>query len=348
MDLLDARHRHTPDSSSSPHAASDMGLPLAGAAYQPYVSELLSFSIERLHKEPELLRVDAERVRRQMQEVAVENYGAFIAASEALSFVRAQLESFDGHLEAMSTQLGYTLAGSRPSSLSNYSYKSPILKKARMEVNSSLNLVTAVANLMGTKFDFLAYSSTLKHLVLGQVEKAHSGDVHCVDWNPLDVNYILTGSADNSVRMWDRRNLGSGGAGSPIHKFEGHKAVVLCVQTCFQVCHSLGGGTGSGMGMLLISKIGEEYPDRMMLTFSVFPSPEVSDTVVEPYNATMSVHRLVENADECMVLDNEALYDICFRTLKLTTPSYYIHMAAEIKNKLAFDLYQISINDFAS
>jgi hypothetical protein len=34
------------------------------------------------------------------------------------------------------------------------------------------------------------------------------------------------------------------------------------------------------------------------------------------------VHQLVENADECMVLDNEALYDICFRTLKLTTPTF--------------------------
>ncbi|KAD4384693.1 hypothetical protein E3N88_24861 [Mikania micrantha] len=78
-----------------------------------------------------------------------------------------------------------------------------------------------------------------------------------------------------------------------------------CLQG-FQVCHSLGGGTGSGMGTLLISKIREEYPDRMMLTFSVFPSPKVSDTVVEPYNATLSVHQLVENADECMVLDNEA------------------------------------------
>ncbi|KAK7259813.1 hypothetical protein RIF29_25428 [Crotalaria pallida] len=77
------------------------------------------------------------------------------------------------------------------------------------------------------------------------------------------------------------------------------------------VCHSLGGGTRSGMGTLLISKIREEYPDRMMLTFSVFPSPKVSDTMVEPYNATLSVHQLVENADECMVLDNEALYDIC-------------------------------------
>lgn len=94
----------------------------------------------------------------------------------------------------------------------------------------------------------------------------------------------------------------------------------------FQVCHSLGGGTGSGMGTLLISKIREEYPDRMMLTFSVFPSPKVSDTVVEPYNATLSVHQLVENADECMVLDNEALYDICFRTLKLSTPTcMFIH-----------------------
>ncbi|OIW10130.1 hypothetical protein TanjilG_21967 [Lupinus angustifolius] len=94
-----------------------------------------------------------------------------------------------------------------------------------------------------------------------------------------------------------------------------------CLQG-FQVCHSLGGGTGSGTGTLLISKIREEYPDRMMLTFSVFPSPKVSETVVEPYNATLSVHHLVENSDECMVLDNEALYDICFRTLKLATPTF--------------------------
>merc|ERR1711988_1282860 len=84
----------------------------------------------------------------------------------------------------------------------------------------------------------------------------------------------------------------------------------------------MGGGTGAGMGTLLISKIREEYPDRVMSTFSVIPSPKVSDTVVEPYNATLSVHQLVENADQCFALDNEALYDICFRTLKLTTPTY--------------------------
>ena len=52
----------------------------------------------------------------------------------------------------------------------------------------------------------------------------------------------------------------------------------------FQITHSLGGGTGAGMGTLLISKIREEYPDRMMCTYSVVPSPKVSDTVVEVFN----------------------------------------------------------------
>ncbi|KAL3511688.1 hypothetical protein ACH5RR_024405, partial [Cinchona calisaya] len=56
-----------------------------------------------------------------------------------------------------------------------------------------------------------------------KVEKAHSADLHCVDWNPHD-------SADNSVRMFDRRNLTSGGVGSPVCSFEGHSAAVLCVQ----------------------------------------------------------------------------------------------------------------------
>eukprot|EP00915_Cephaloidophora_sp_WS-2016_P010540 GHVH01015439.1.p1 GENE.GHVH01015439.1~~GHVH01015439.1.p1 ORF type:complete len:443 (-),score=78.51 GHVH01015439.1:83-1411(-) len=90
----------------------------------------------------------------------------------------------------------------------------------------------------------------------------------------------------------------------------------------FQLTHSLGGGTGSGLGTLLISKMKEEFGDRILETFSVFPCPKASDTVIEPYNATLSVHQLVENADEVMVIDNEALYDICFNTLKLTNPSY--------------------------
>ncbi|KAL5729752.1 Tubulin beta-1 chain [Ranunculus cassubicifolius] len=90
---------------------------------------------------------------------------------------------------------------------------------------------------------------------------------------------------------------GAGNNWAKGHYTEGAELIDSALDVLF-VCHSLGGGiTGSGMGTLLISKIREEYPDRMILTFSVFPSLKVSDTVVEPYNATLSVHQLVENAD---------------------------------------------------
>ncbi|KAI3740995.1 hypothetical protein L2E82_31472 [Cichorium intybus] len=74
-------------------------LPLASVSQQPYVSELLSFTLDRIHKEPELLRVDAERIRRQMQEVAVNNYRAFISAADALVSIRHEVSSIDKHLE---------------------------------------------------------------------------------------------------------------------------------------------------------------------------------------------------------------------------------------------------------
>ncbi|KAG2337455.1 beta-tubulin 2 [Suillus weaverae] len=90
----------------------------------------------------------------------------------------------------------------------------------------------------------------------------------------------------------------------------------------FQTIHSLGGGTGAGLGSLLLSKLREEYPDRMLSTFSVLPAPNVSETVVEPYNSLLSVHQLVDNCDLTICIDNEALYDIAVRTLKIKSPGY--------------------------
>jgi len=90
----------------------------------------------------------------------------------------------------------------------------------------------------------------------------------------------------------------------------------------FQIFHSLGGGTGSGMGTLLLLKIRDAYPDRITCTYSVYPSPKVSDTVVEPYNAVLSSHQLLENSDETFIIDNEALYNINYNILKNKQPTY--------------------------
>jgi tubulin beta len=70
------------------------------------------------------------------------------------------------------------------------------------------------------------------------------------------------------------------------------------------------------LGCLLLDKI-----RRIISTFSVIPSPKVPDTVVEPYKAVMSVDHLVKNIDETYMIDNEALHNVCYKTLKLSSPS---------------------------
>jgi tubulin beta len=90
----------------------------------------------------------------------------------------------------------------------------------------------------------------------------------------------------------------------------------------FQMTHSLGGGTGSGMGALLIDTIRDEYPDRIMNTYSVIPSSKDPVSLVAPYNVALSINPMIEKSSGTICYDNEALYDICFRTLKLTNPTH--------------------------
>ncbi|XP_057537243.1 conserved oligomeric Golgi complex subunit 8 [Amaranthus tricolor] len=109
-----AERRESMDSSSNleENGEAVAGLiPLASVSQQPYVSELLSFTLDRLHKEPELLRVDAERIRRQMQEVAVANYRSFIAAADALVSIREEVSSIDNHLESLIAEVPKLTSG---------------------------------------------------------------------------------------------------------------------------------------------------------------------------------------------------------------------------------------------
>ncbi|XP_038819413.1 tubulin beta-2B chain-like isoform X3 [Salvelinus namaycush] len=125
-----------------------------------------------------------------------------------------------------------------------------------------------------------------------------------------------------------------------------------CLQG-FQLTHSLGGGTGSGMGTLLISKIREEYPDRIMNTFSVMPSPKVSDTVVEPYNATLSVHQLVENTDETFIGNSTAIQELFRRISEQFTAMFrrkaFLHWyTGEGMDEMEFTEAESNMNDLVS
>ena len=44
--------------------------------------------------------------------------------------------------------------------------------------------------------------------------------------------------------------------------------------------------------------------------------------MVEPYNSVLSTHSLLEHTDVAVMLDNEAVYDICRRSLDIERPTY--------------------------
>ncbi|KAF6142158.1 hypothetical protein GIB67_037076 [Kingdonia uniflora] len=63
----------------------------------------------------------------------------------------------------------------------------------------------------------------------------------------------------------------------------------------FLVFNTVGGGTGSGLGSLLLERLSVDYGKKSKLGFTVYPSPPVSTSVVEPYNSVLSTHSLLEH-----------------------------------------------------
>jgi tubulin alpha len=65
----------------------------------------------------------------------------------------------------------------------------------------------------------------------------------------------------------------------------------------FFVFHSFGGGTGSGFGALLMEKLSTDYGKKSKLEFCVYPAPQLSSSVVEPYNSVLTTHTTLEHSD---------------------------------------------------
>jgi tubulin alpha len=72
----------------------------------------------------------------------------------------------------------------------------------------------------------------------------------------------------------------------------------------FMVFQAVGGGTGAGLGSLLLERLSVDYGKKTKMDFAIFPSPQISTSTVEPYNAILATHALLEHTDVCVMLDN--------------------------------------------
>jgi len=90
----------------------------------------------------------------------------------------------------------------------------------------------------------------------------------------------------------------------------------------FIMNHAVGGGTGSGLGALILERIAVDYRKKSKIGFEIYPAPKISTCIVEPYNAMLSTHWLLDHTEVSVILDNEAIYSICQKQLDKSRPSY--------------------------
>lgn len=69
----------------------------------------------------------------------------------------------------------------------------------------------------------------------------------------------------------------------------------------FLIFHSFGGGTGSGFASLLMERLSVDYGKKSKLEFAIYPAPQVSTAVVEPYNSILTTHTTLEHSDLSLI-----------------------------------------------
>jgi len=90
----------------------------------------------------------------------------------------------------------------------------------------------------------------------------------------------------------------------------------------FIINHAVGGGTGSGLGGLVLERLSVDYRKKSKIGFEVYPSPNLSPVIVEAYNGLLATHLLLDYTEVSLILDNEAIYEIIQRDLKVKRPTY--------------------------
>ena len=199
-------------------------------------------------------------------------------------------------------------------------------------------------NQLGTHF--LSSISTDHYIdPTGSLQPSQSSEFHLLDtyfspstsgrYRPRVVAFDLDPSSVNTVRTDLYGHLlppeqciaGTGSAGNNWAKgyyTEGPEvlgpmleSIRRTVEACeslqaFQLTHSAGGGTGAGLGSLLLCSLAEDY-SSVLSTFTVLPSTYNSESVVLAYNVVLAVKDLIEKAGVCWVLENDAIATCCFK-----------------------------------
>ena len=112
----------------------------------------------------------------------------------------------------------------------------------------------------------------------------------------------------------------------------------------FVLNHSMNGGTGSGLGSLILDQLYENYQKKCRFTCSIYDSQRCSN--MSKYNSVLAMDHMIEKADISLLFDNHKIHDIHRNTLQLKAPlhSNYNELITKVMSDLTATS-RFAIND---
>eukprot|EP00762_Andalucia_godoyi_P004150 ANDGO_06301.mRNA.1 Tubulin beta-2 chain len=218
------------------------------------------------------------------------------------------------------------------------------------EEGSSLPLNSKVSHLRARAVLVDMEESVVNHYtqrsVLGSL---FDPDTQCITAN--------SGSGNN----WAHGFCHYGPAYSDVIEESVRKQAEMCesLQSFFLI-HSMGGGTGSGLGTYILNMLEDRFPDVYRFVNAVFPSAD-DDVVTSPYNSVLAMRQLIEHADCVLPVENTALARLAsssgminpdgkkseaFEAMNTIAANLLTHLTSSMRfpGKLNIDLNEITMN----
>uniref|UniRef100_A0A158PCV6 Tubulin domain-containing protein n=1 Tax=Angiostrongylus cantonensis TaxID=6313 RepID=A0A158PCV6_ANGCA len=139
-----------------------------------------------------------------------------------------------------------------------------------------------------------------------------------VDLEPTPIDEIRIGAYK---LLFHPEQLVTGKEDAANNYARGHYTIGREIIEGFLVFHSCGVGTGSGFTALLMERLYVEYGKKSKFEFCIYPVPQVSTAMVEPYNSNLTTHSTLEHVDCSFMLDKKP-YTTCRTNLNLTKPTH--------------------------
>ena len=128
--------------------------------------------------------------------------------------------------------------------------------------------------------------------------------------NILQEDYIINGAQDSAINFAKAHYSSGKELISTVSD-----SIRTMVESCdsaqgFMFNHSMGGGTGTGFGALVLERVAVDYRKKTKMSFEIFPNANKLISNMEIYNSLFSLHWLLDHTEISIVIDNMSLYQV--------------------------------------